>query len=255
MNWHYAAASVAGTSHAGGGSGCQDAHHCAVVADAGGRNVFVAVVSDGAGSAMRGGEGASITCNAIMEQVSASLASSRVQDIERETALSWLDGVREHIAHVAGLAHLEMRDYAATLLLAVVDEQRAVFGQIGDGAIVTLNGPGEWDAQFWPQRGMYANQTFFVTDEFAHDRMTFGHSLYPVRELALFSDGLERVLLNHAERRAHSPVFEKMLQPLRQIAGPGHAAELSMALSRYLASTSVTARTDDDVTLVIATRS
>ena len=104
------------------------------------------------------------------------------------------------------------------------------------------------------QANRFANQTFFITDDVAHASLRFAHSLKPVMEIAVFSDGLERVLLNIAEHRAHTPAFDKMLSPLRGVEGCGHIAPLSDALARYLATPAVTSRADDDVTLVIAGR-
>lgn len=255
MAWRYATASVTGTSHASTGTGCQDAHRCGVITDTAGNSVLAVVVSDGAGSALMGAAGSAIVTSTMLEQATAWLSDGgTVRSLDASRVRDWLDGVRENIANEAGTAGMQMRDYAATLLLALVDDFHSAFAQMGDGAIVTSDKTGEWDPEFWPQHGMFANQTYFVTDDGAGERLTFAQGLRPIRELAVFSDGLERVLLNQAERRAHPPAFEKMLQPLRAVGDCGHASTLSEALSRYLASTPVTTRTDDDVTLVIASR-
>lgn len=255
MNWRYAAASVAGTSHLASGTGCQDSHRCEVMTDAAGHDVFIAAVSDGAGSAKQGASGSAITTAVLMEQCSAWLRTSgTVRSLDADRMRDWLDGVRENIANEAGSTGLEMRDFAATLLFVAIDGTSSAFAQIGDGAIVTSEKPGEWDAEFWPQRGTYANQTYFVTDDTAHEQLLFAQSIRTNREVAVFTDGLERLLLNYAEHQAHGPAFEKMLQPLRTAESSGHIIALSDALSRYLTSSPVTTRTDDDVTLVIASR-
>jgi hypothetical protein len=216
---------------------------------------MVVVVADGAGSAHRGADGAAMAAADIMAQAQAWLeCEGTVSKLDARRVLEWIDGVREHIADNAGADGLEMRDYATTLLLALVDQERSVFAQIGDGAIVTSDAPGEWDTEFWPQRGVYANQTFFITDDGLSERLFFAHGLRPIRELAVFSDGLERVLLNNAERRAHAPVFEKMMLPLRKTTKTGHLFQLSEALATYLTSSAISARTDDDITLVLATK-
>jgi hypothetical protein len=190
-----------------------------------------------------------------MDQITVWLGGGgTVGSLEQTKAFEWLDGIREVIAIEAAADSLPMRAYAATLLVALVDDHHAVFAQIGDGAIVTANPSGDWACEFWPQRGIYANETFFVTDVGAHANLQFTHGAEPVMELALFSDGLERVLLNIAEQRAHAPAFDKMLKPLRTTDGQGHIASLSEALARYLVDPAIISRTDDDVTLVIAAR-
>lgn len=255
MTWRYAAASAVGTSHLATNAGCQDAFRCAVLPGTDETPVLAVVVSDGAGSAQQGATGSAIVTTSLIEQITAWAAGGgTIKGLQHATVAEWLNGVRETIAAEAGTANLPMRAYAATLLLAVADSRHAAFAQLGDGAIVTADAGRDWGCEFWPQRGTFANQTFFVTDDEAHTNLRFAHSLQPVMELAVFSDGLERVLLNMAEHKAHAPAFEKMLHPLRSAAGTDHIEPLSAALHRYLATPAITSRTDDDVTLVIATQ-
>jgi hypothetical protein len=255
VKWRYAAASVAGSSHVAVGAGCQDAHCCSLMTGPGDNPVLVAIVSDGAGSAEQAATGSALVTASLMDQIAAWLASGgTVKTLQRRTVGEWLDGVRELIAVEAGTANLPMRAYAATLLLALTDDRNAAFAQIGDGAIVTADASGEWGCEFWPHHGIFANQTYFVTDDGVHANLRFAHGLQPVVELVVFSDGLERVLLNMDEHRAHAPAFDKMLHPLRAVGSSGHITDLSAALTRYLGTTAITSRTDDDVTLVIATR-
>ncbi len=255
MNWRYAAATVAGSSHLAVGAGCQDAYLCDIFAGPDDTSVLVAIISDGAGSAEQGATGSALVTASLTDQIAAWLAAGgTVKTLEQSTVFEWVDGVRESIATEAGSANLPMRAYAATLLLVLIDDHNAACAQIGDGAIVTTDASGDWGCEFWPQRGTFANQTYFVTDDGAHTNLQFAHRLQPVVEFAVFSDGLERVLLNMAERRPHAPAFDKMLQPLRAADGIGHIAPLSDALTRYLGTPAIASRTDDDVTLVIATR-
>ena len=54
----------------------------------------------------------------------------------KEDAHEWLDAVRKAITDYANDAEHEVRDYACTLLFALVGVEAAVFLQIGDGVIV-----------------------------------------------------------------------------------------------------------------------
>lgn len=255
MVWRYAAASVAGASHRAAGAPCQDQHRCDLIAGAAASPTLIVFVSDGAGSARHGDRGAALATAVLHAEAAAWIGDGgTVRTLERTRVLAWLERVRAAITEEAAASRGQMRDYAATLLFTLVDETSAAFGQIGDGAIVTSDAPGDWAAQFWPKHGVYANQTFFITDADAHERLVFAHSLYPIEEVAVFSDGLERVLLDFGERRAHIPAFDRMLGPLRAAHGAGHIEALSDALSGYLASPAVASRTDDDITLVIGTR-
>jgi hypothetical protein len=65
------------------------------------------------------------------------------------------------------------------------------------------------------------------------------------------SDGLQTMALSFAERAAHRPFFLPMFRKLRS-ARPGDG--LPAALHRFLESPAVSQRSDDDKTLLLATR-
>ena len=73
-------------------------------------------------------------------------------------------------------------------------------------------------------------------------------------ELAIFSDGIENLVLHKASRSVQQSFFQSMIQPVRKTEATGLDQELSKGLRRYLASSAICERTDDDKTLVLATR-
>src|SRR5258707_15264612 len=75
--WRYVAASVIGTYHEKAGGTCQDANDCQIYALPAGEKVLAAVVADGAGSAVCGGEGAARTCRALLRLMDNHLDSGR----------------------------------------------------------------------------------------------------------------------------------------------------------------------------------
>jgi hypothetical protein len=136
----------------------------------------------------------------------------------------------------------------------VISLHAAAYLQIGDGAIVVATEePGEYTWVFWPQHGEYANTTSFLTGDAASDALMF-ETGPPVHEVAIFSDGIERLVLDMAARTVHSPAFRPIFQWLAATAPEG-AEEAGQALTAYLSSDHVNSRTDDDKTLVMATRS
>ncbi len=138
---------------------------------------------------------------------------------------------------------------AATLLFAVVGQSGAAFGQIGDGAIVVRRAD-EYQHVFWPQSGEYVNTTNFVTDPRYESHLEFAWQDEPVDELALLSDGLQMLARDFAQQRAHGPFFAPMFQSLRRQT----AEELAEPMRAFLESPRLAERTDDDKTLVLATR-
>jgi hypothetical protein len=74
-----------------------------------------------------------------------------------------------------------------------------------------------------------------------------------VHELAMFSDGLERLVLDMTARTVHAPALRPIFGWLAATEPtPGGAP--SDVVAAYLNSANVNRRTDDDKTLVMATR-
>lgn len=254
--WRIAAASVVGTSHERTGSNCQDAHDCRLVADSSGDKVFVGVAADGAGSAARSESGSRICCQTIASEIERHLAAGHpLKSVTREHAIQWLELAREAVSVAADEEDRSVRDYACTLLAAVVGDKHAVFFQVGDGAIVVPGEePGEWCWIFWPQSGEFANTTNFVTDEDAGANLLFSSTNHAIGEVAVFTDGIENLVLRRRERIVHTPFFNAMLPPVRAIPRPGLDSSASAKLAQYLASPVITDKTDDDKTLIIAAK-
>ena len=170
-----------------------------------------------------------------------------------------MTAVQNEIAKLATAEGHPTKDYACTFLGAVVSEDSAVYAQIGDGAIVVMEGTVRQPrCVFWPQHGEFANSTFFITQEEAEDvllltRSGSGDGQTRVQEIAMFSDGLERLILNFGDRSVHAPSLTPILKWLaEQVADD--ATGPNDALVAYLGSQHVNRRTDDDKTLVLATR-
>jgi hypothetical protein len=144
----------------------------------------------------------------------------------------------------------------------VVAADCAAFFQVGDGAIVVDAEPPRqgYDCVFWPAHDEYENVTFFAAQPDAAEHLLWTLVDRPVAELALFSDGLQRLALDYAAQQPYAPFFRSMLSPLHdQDAGPNAdqvAGEdgLSLSLAAFLDSPRVNDRTDDDKTLMLAVR-
>jgi hypothetical protein len=209
------------------------------------------LAADGAGSAGLADLGARHACRAVLRMIFADLRDGlEVGRIEKDTVVSWLRRLRQQLEEEARQRHVELNQFATTLLLAVVGEAAAAFAQVGDGVIVARHSQ-TYRPVFWPQSGEYANTTNFVTDVAADDNLVFEQCPSPVDELALLTDGLQTLALNFAERRVHQPFFQPMFLKLRA-ATPGQ--RLASALRRFLDSPAVNQRSDDDKTLLLATR-
>lgn len=143
------------------------------------------------------------------------------------------------------------REYAATLTGVIADGRCLVVGQIGDGAVIAEGEDGHlWTASRL-QRGEYANETHFLTEDDALDRVVIEVFERPVRALAVMSDGLVRLALKMPAQEPHAPFF----QPLFRFASTVEDGEKAAShLAEFLDSERVNARTDDDKSLVLAVR-
>jgi Protein phosphatase 2C len=275
--WRVVGASVTGKSHASSGQPCADACAVRVLRTPEGGSLLVAVVADGAGASERAPEGARLTCQAILERAEAwargsgarspksrgsrlharpktrrTTPAQRLSMFGRADILLWVDAARRRIAHAARAEAIDSSAFSCTLLVALVDETSAAFFQIGDGAIVYRGENGDYVPAIWPQSGEYANCTWFVTDDDVAERVQ-SKKAQGVGEVALFTDGLQALALRFASREAHAPFFEPMFARLRR--EPEETSEgLVDELRAFLDSAPVNQRTEDDKTLVLATR-
>jgi protein phosphatase 2C-like protein len=254
LPWRIAMASSIGTAHIAAGQPCQDAHCHFETVDAAGEPVLVLAASDGAGSAERAEIGAMLACDTFVRLVAAYLEQGgTVEAIGRPLAERWVGGLLYRLELQTRQTGAPMRDYACTLLAAVIGAKSAAFLQIGDGAMVIADGGG-WRHVFWPQHGEFANTTTFITSDGAAQAMDFEARRLPVGEVALFTDGLESLVLHKATRTVHAPFFDSMFPSVRKSMASGVDDALSRALGDYLSGPRLNERTDDDKTLILASR-
>jgi hypothetical protein len=182
------------------------------------------------------------------------LARRHLHRITRKTVEGWIKTFQGEVSGTASAAGLRPRDYACTLLAALIGQNHAVFFQIGDGSIVVSDAEEQsYGHVFWPERGEYENATFFATDRRFASNLRFASVRRNVVELAMFSDGLQRLALDFQKSMPHEPFFRGVFPPVRTCS-PENARQLAQGLSSFLGSARVNQRTDDDKTLILATR-
>jgi Protein phosphatase 2C len=253
--WRYAYASVTGTSHDKTGALCQDAGSCRVVEAPGGGSILLAMASDGAGSVQRSAEGAALAIELFFGVFGAACRDHGMDVVDRALVLTWLRRLRRRIAARAVKAGVGSNEFACTALGAVVADECALFFQIGDGAIVISprHDRGSYRWVFWPQHGEFANTTNFVTQRRAARAIEVTIHDGPVDEVAIFTDGIERLVLDLRAKTAHAPFFRPLFHWLAGTS-PATQSEPSPSILQYLTSKQVCDRTDDDKTLILATR-
>lgn len=215
--------------------------------------VLLLVCADGAGSAEMSQEGSIRAVRSIVASATNFAAGGgRISELTENDLVAWYRLAAAHLEEEADAAGRPLRDYACTLLCALIDGEAAAYAQLGDGAIVA-GFRDDIEPVFWPQQGEYANTTFFITAPEHLDRVQARTGAEVPERVALLTDGLQSLALRMADRTAHpgffSPLFMDLLrQP------EGEAEELREQLRDFLDSPRVNARTDDDKTLLLAVR-
>ena len=246
MNWVILGESVAGTSHITRNLPCEDAHSfCHFGRD---KENLAVVVADGAGSALHGQIGAALVCRELVQR----LTDPERTGFSREEFVSVILSIQQIIAVEAANLDVEPRQLACTSLVSIVFPEYAVFAQIGDGAIVVRSEETcSHEVVFWPEPEGYANCTNFITDEDFEKHLHFERRDVPPIELAIFTDGIQRLALDFSTKAAFSGFFFPLFGGLSQACEP---TELSPHLVAFLTSERVNSRTDDDKTIVLAAR-
>lgn len=247
--WKSICASVVGTSHLDSGLPCQDDCYVNNFNDEN-CSGLICVVADGAGSATNGGIGAELACVVCGSAIENTMAEKDISSINNEDIIGWIKEIQVSIKQLSESHELKARDYACTLLGAVINKTTAIFFQIGDGSIVASSN----DIQgvvFWPESGEYANTTYFVTDDNALSNLQISIVETDISKVALFTDGLQRLALSFETMTPHFPFFEPMFRALSK-ANQTESEKLQYQLSEYLNSPVINERTDDDKTLVLA---
>lgn len=250
-SWRWAEARAIGSSHVAAGQPCQDAV-CVRSVDGPNGSVLLAAVSDGAGSARYGREGARAVVRGVLLEAERHFRLSG-EPPEEAAVRGWLEVVRGELADLAERRAATPRDFAATLVAAFATSDATLFAHVGDGAAVIDAADGSWEVGSWPAGGEYAGTTYFVTDK-AGPRLTVSRVARPVTALALFSDGIEHLILEARARRAYSPWFDRMFDVMRGGGEPGRDRALCRQLRTYLRSQAVDSRTHDDKSLILAVR-
>lgn len=251
MNWRVVAASEIGTAHVANGSACEDS--CLVLVDtlSTGQPLLSMFVSDGAGSAAKGGEGAELAIEAAGDFLARKLLQGEF-GLSDSLATELVVAVRDRIYAKAAADGLKARDFACTFLGVLSSPSGTLVFQIGDGGVVLDVGAG-LEVAVIPMGGEYANMTHFATDADAVSVLATKVYLDPVLRVAVFSDGLQRLALNMATNTPHEPFFTPFFSGMAR-ATPEQEEQLQPLLVKFLGSAAVNERTDDDKTLALAVR-
>ena len=250
--WRIAQATVTGQSHLNQNTECQDRALCRTV-KAGQEEVLIAVVADGAGSTTDGQRGAEIACEFFAAQIAEFLKIAALGSLNEEFGRRWIDFFQAQIREIAGREEKEIREFSSTLIGAAIGEKTAVFYQVGDGgAVFSVSGQtGSYQFSLPPAEAEYVNMTDFLTDETAAEKIRFACFEAAIEDVILFSDGISAVAVDFQSNQPHEPFLMPMITPVR---GGQAGSGLNEKLKNFLASPKINEKSDDDKTIILASR-
>lgn len=248
--WKYAFASVIGTSHIASNTKKQDS--CKVEEHIINDVAYLfSAVADGAGSAKYSDVSSGYICKLFTRKAKSWLSKNKISELTRDVISSWFILFQQVITRAVKLYHLEStREFATTLLFAILSEKGNIFIQIGDGIMAKGNSL-DINCIFLPQNGEYINTTFFATDKNITERFMFEYNTDNIKRLILHTDGIELISFNFANMKPHVKFFNPIFDQLESSDGFGLNNETSEFISGFLNCERVNQKTDDDKTLVI----
>jgi serine/threonine protein phosphatase PrpC len=227
---------------------CQDA-----LAFQAGEHSLLVALSDGAGTADRSQSGAQTAVQAALNALAAALDEGLPADQDgwQEMLRAAFAAARSALESLAEIEAQPLRAYAATLSLVVATADRLAVAQLGDGAVVAGESPDRLFLVNRAQRGEYANETYFLTQEDALELVQVSVYDKAVNLLAMMSDGLTRLAIKLPTDEPYLPFFQPLFAFVAQT---DQEEQASRHLVDFLNSERVCARTDDDKSLVLAVR-
>ncbi len=251
--WKVIAQKATGTSHIRRQVPCEDAFTYEIVKDEKGQEVFLACVSDGAGSARYGGLAAEyVTSNAVLK-IRTLLEQN--QTLTEEDIYGVAEQLHDELEEIARENRSSLRDFSCTFLGFVLFEDSGIFFQIGDGAIVRcVDGEPNLVPVYWPQTGEYYNTTNFLVQDKSLSNLWIKTTSDKTSKVAVFTDGLQALALANETKSVHQPFFMNMLFHLENAQTSESIDGFNQKLLKFLNGEQVNSRTDDDKTLILASR-
>lgn len=264
MQWRTARASVIGTGHIRANMPCQDSNYVMQIGD----SVIIAV-SDGLGSAAYSDVGSKFVCQDVVTRIANSLTppksslmssishfilgTAQAQLVMQDIMTDAVTQARAALEELATTNQHALRDYACTLLIAVLTPKEWHVLHIGDGAVVGIISTTEVKTLSAPDNGEFINVTVPLTSNEYRTNLRYSHGADELYGIALLSDGVQPMCINYQTNAAFPGFFTPLIQWLAELP-ESELAQAHPVLTTLLDSDKLRQKSDDDMTLVLTLR-
>jgi hypothetical protein len=218
--WIAVGASVTGNGHIAMNLPCQDSHKY----EYWGNGWGIAIVSDGAGSALNSHIGSKlVTHRGTVHFKTLAEREGWIQNSKLPGDIDWfrhsystLKLIRNEVERFANEKNYPLKSLSATVIVLIHSPYGILTVHVGDGRAGYKNENGEWKALITPHKGEEANQTVFLTSEFWNiPNYTMSGVLVPestiVREkpfaFTLMSDGCENTAWQYYQKNMQTGYY------------------------------------------------
>ena len=244
-NYTIGSISVQGFSHIDKNIPCQDSTSYKINK----KKQIIAALSDGAGSA----ELSHLGSKAFVEKVTSKLVKYLDKNqydpinIKKQLIIEVNNIKSELINNCENSENNSISDFAATLLLIIIDNNKGVIFHVGDGSAAIYVQKSIEDALIsLPENGEYANETFFVTQELWEEKLRMTIFDFDYDSILLMSDGVTPMAM---QKGCHK-LFNNFVNPVVDYLRKNNAKKNKKALLQTLSNENIKPITGDDKSLV-----
>lgn len=212
--------------------------------------LLLAIVCDGAGSATAGALGAKTAATSFRDEFVEHLTADG--NLDRSVFKAAFKKAVGAVAAKSTELNIPLSELSCTLLGAASADAETYFFQIGDGASIYRIDE-DYRIAIWPPETEFVNTTVFVTHPDAERLFQIRRVAGCLSEIAVLSDGLQYLVLDHRTKQPHQKFFHSVSEELTAD-GPGSSEFFAKWIGALLESDHVRSRTDDDTSLVFAKR-